>query len=150
MKRTFLKFALAGVAVALVAGCASGPKHSEIAASMPSLKPGYGRIYFFRSNSMMGAAIQPQIRLGNEVVGESKPGGFFYVDRPAGSYVASTTTETEKTVSFQLQPGETKYIRSTVGLGVIVYRVYLEPETPEKAQAELGSLSYTGKPVAAR
>jgi hypothetical protein len=150
MRRSFLKLALAGATLALLAGCATGIKHEQMAASMPSLKSGQGRIYFFRSSSMVGAAVQPEIRLNGQVVGTSKPGGFFFVDRPAGNYVASTSTETEKTVSFTLQPGETKYIRSSIGFGLLVGRVILEPETPEKAKAELDSLSYTGAPVAGR
>jgi hypothetical protein len=72
------------------------------------------------------------------------------VDRPAGSYVASASTETEKTLSFTLQAGETKYIRTSVGMGIIAGRVVLEPENREKALGELNSLSYTGAPVAAR
>lgn len=148
MRRTFLKLAMAATAVALVSGCATGIKHEQMASSMPSLKQGQGRIYFFRSASMVGAALQPEIRLNGEVVGQSKPGGFFFVDRAAGNYVASASTETEKTVSFTLQGGETKYIRSSVSFGVLVGRVVLEPETPEKAKAELGSLSFTGSPVA--
>jgi len=145
MRRTFLGLTMAA-AVVLLAGCAAGgAKHADMASSLPSLKAGEGRVYFFRSSSMIGAAVQPDLRLNGQVVGESRPGGFFYVDRPAGNYVASASTETEKTVSFTLQPGETKYIRSSVGLGLVVGRVILEPETPEKARAELASLSYTGK-----
>lgn len=150
MKRTFLKFGLAAAVVALAGCAATGAKHGEMAASLPSLKPGEGRIYFLRSSSMLGAAVQPDIRLNGQVVGTSKPGGFFFVDRPAGNYVAAASTETEKTASFTLQAGETKYIRSSVSMGALVGRVILEPETPEKARAELGSLSYTGAPVAAR
>jgi hypothetical protein len=144
MRRIFLKTAFVAAAAAFVSGCATGPKHDEIASSIPSLKAGQGRIYFFRSNSMVGGAVRPDIRLDGQVVGQSKPGGFFYVDRPAGSHVASASTETEKTVSFTLQAGETKYIRSSVSIGLLVGRVVLEPETPEKAKAELGALSYTG------
>lgn len=144
MRRTLLKMAVAATALALVSGCATGPKHDEIASSMPTLKAGQGRIYFFRTNSMVGGALRPDIRLDGEVVGQSRPGGFFYVDRPAGSHLASASTETDKTVSFTLQPGETKYIRSSVSMGLLVGRVVLEPETPEKAKAELGALSYTG------
>lgn len=149
MRRSFLKLALAASVVALASGCATGIKHDQMASSLPSIKAGEGRIYFLRSASMMGAAVQPDIRLNGQVVGQSKPGGFFYVDRPAGNYLASTSTETEKTVSFTLQPGETKYIRSSISFGLMVGRVVLEPETPEKAKAELGSLSYTG-PVASK
>jgi hypothetical protein len=86
----------------LMAGCASGVKHSEMAASIPTIKPSEGRIYFLRSPSLFGAAIQPDLRLNNQVVGESKPGGFFFVDRTAGKYVAAASTETEKTLSFVL------------------------------------------------
>ena len=144
MRRSFLKFAALAAVVTLAAGCATGIKHDQMASSIPSLKAGQGRIYFFRSSSMVGAAIQPDIRLNGQVVGASKPGGFFYVDRPAGSYVASSSTETEKSLSFTLAPGETKYVRSSVGFGIVAGRVLLEPETPEKAKAELGALSYTG------
>ena len=147
MKRV-VRLALAGMALSfLMAGCASGVKHSEMASSIPSLKSGEGRVYFLRSASMFGAAVQPDLRLNNEVVGESKPGGFFFVDRPAGKYVASAATETEKTLSFVLDSGETKYVRSSPSMGLMVGRVVLELETPEKAKEDLASLSYTGDQV---
>ncbi|WP_024973066.1 DUF2846 domain-containing protein [Ralstonia pickettii] len=130
-----------GVTV-LIAGCASGVKYSEMASSIPTLKQDQGRVYFFRSSSLIGAALQPDIKLNSEVIGQSKPGGFFFVDRPAGKYVVSTATETEKTLSFALDAGETKYVRTSPSLGLIVGRVVPELETPEKAQAELPSLSF--------
>jgi len=131
-------------AVAVLAGCASGPKYSEMSSSIPTLRPGEGRIFFLRSSSMLGAALQPDIRLNGHVVGASKPGGFFYVDRTAGRYIASTATETEKTVTFALDPGETKYLRTSPSFGVLVGRVMIDIETPEKAKAELPTLSNTG------
>ncbi|SOY43668.1 DUF2846 domain-containing protein [Cupriavidus taiwanensis] len=147
MKRV-ARMLFAGLAVSsLLAGCASGVKHADMEASIPTLKQGDGRVYFLRSASMFGAAIQPDLRLNNEVVGESKPGGFFFVDRPAGKYVASASTETEKTLSFVLDAGETKYVRSSPSMGLMVGRVVLELETPEKAKADLASLSYTGDVV---
>ncbi len=129
----------------LMAGCASGVKYSEMASTIPTLKADQGRVYFLRSSSMVGAAVQPDIKLNNEVVGESKPGGFFFVDRPAGKYAVSTSTETEKTLSFALDAGETKYVRTSVSMGLMVGRVIPTLETPEKAQEELPSLSYAPK-----
>jgi hypothetical protein len=131
-------------AVLVVAGCASGPKYSELAAKMPSIKSGEGRIYFYRESSMMGAAVQPDIRLNGTVVGASKPGGYFYVDRPAGSYVAAASTETEKTASFTLDAGETKYLKSAPSFGLVVGRIVITLESADKAKAELASLSNTG------
>ena len=147
MKRV-VRMVIGGMAISfLMAGCASGVKHSEMAASIPTIKPGEGRIYFLRSASMFGAAIQPDLRLNGQVVGESKPGGFFFVDRPAGKYVASASTETEKTLSFVVDGGETKYVRSSPSMGLMVGRVVLELETPDKAKEDLSSLSYTGDVV---
>lgn len=138
--------------MALMAGCATGVKYKEMASAIPALKPDEGRIFFYRSASMLGAALQPSIRLNGDVVGESKPGGFFFVDRPAGQYKAATTTEVEKTVSFSLAPGEVKYLRSSVSFGFAVGRVLLELEDPAKAKPELEALSFTGKsqPVVAK
>ncbi|ROZ63177.1 DUF2846 domain-containing protein [Ramlibacter sp. WS9] len=145
MRRTILKLAGLAAIAAVLGGCAaSGAKYQEVASSMPSLKPGEGRIYFLRSSSIVGAAIQPDIRLNGQVVGVSKPGGFFYVDRSAGTYAAATSTEVEKSASFALAAGETKYLRTTPSIGVLVGRIVVEIESPEKARAELPSLSYTG------
>ncbi len=131
-------------AAALAAGCATGPKYAEVAKSIPAPQAGEGRIYFFRSSSMLGAAIQPDIRLNGVVVGSSKPGGFFYVDRPAGTYLGAASTETEKTLSLVLAAGETKYVRTSPSFGVLVGRINLELEDPQKAQAEIETLSFTG------
>lgn len=140
IRRFVLAAALVGTAA--LTGCATGPKFAEMSKTIPTLKAGEGRVYFFRSDSMLGAAIQPDIRLNKEVVGSSKPGGFFYVDRPAGSFSAATTTETEKTLSFTLDAGETKYVRSAPHFGVLVGRIVLELEDPAKAQAEVEKLSF--------
>ena len=148
MNRRMLAIAALATAAALMAGCASGVKHKDMQASMAPLKSGEGRVYFFRSSSPFGAAIQPEIRLNNEVVGKSIPGGFFYVDRPAGNYVAAASTETEKTASFALAAGETKYLRSSPSFGVLVGRVVIELESPDKAAAEVADLSFTGAPAA--
>ncbi|MDR2154837.1 MAG: DUF2846 domain-containing protein [Burkholderiaceae bacterium] len=115
-----------------------------MADSIPTLKSGQGRVYFLRSSSIVGVAIQPDVRLNGEVVGTSKSGGFFFVDRPAGNYLAAASTETEKTLSFSLAAGETKYLRMSPSIGLLVGRIVINLETPEKAKEELPSLSYTG------
>ena len=140
IRRFVLAAALVGTAV--LTGCASGPKFADMSSTIPAIKANEGRVYFFRSDTMFGAAIQPDIRLNNEVVGSSKPGGFFYVDRPAGSFSAAATTETEKTLSFTLDAGETKYVRTSPSFGILVGRIQLQLEEPAKAQAEVEKLSY--------
>ena len=145
LQRGFVKLMATGAVGLALAGCASGVKYQSMAESIPSLKSGQGRVYFMRSASMLGAAVQPEIRLNGEVVGTSKPGGFFFVDRPAGNYSAAASTETEKTLSFVLDAGETKYLRTSPSIGFLIGRIVIDLETPENALKELPSLSYTGE-----
>ncbi len=141
---------VAGAFVTLVAsGCATGPQCKEVASSIPTLKETQGRIYFYRTNSMIGAALQPSIKVNGEAVGTSKPGGFFFVDEPAGQYVVSTATGTEKSVSFKLDAGETKYVRTSVGFGLLVGRIVPTLESADEATQSIEDLHYTGTPVTA-
>lgn len=137
--------ALAAVVAGLLQGCAAtGPKAFEMAGVLGTVPPGYGRIVFFRSNSVVGAAIQPDIRVGAQVVGQSKPGGFFYVDASPGRYVASSGTENTAAIDVQVVGGQTLYLRSTIGMGLLVGRVTLTVEDRLTARSELAELSYTG------
>jgi hypothetical protein len=137
------------IAVVLVlSGCATGVKHKDMASAIPSLKPDQGRVYFFRSASMFGAAIQPEIRMDGAVVGTSQPGGFFFVDAQPGNHEVITTTEVERRLTFVLAQGETKYVKTTIGLGIMVGRVVPELVSAAEAASELSDLSYTGTTLA--
>lgn len=131
----------------LVSACATGPKFSETQSAMPTLKADQGRIYFYRTASMFGAAIQPTIQLNGEAVGDSKPGGYFFVDQVSGAKEVSTTTEVEKKLSFTLDAGQTRYVRTAIGLGLVVGRVYPELVDDATAQKEISDTSYIGKPL---
>jgi hypothetical protein len=56
----------------------------------------------------------------------------------------TTATETEKSVSFALEAGETKYVRTSISLGLVVGRIVPSLETPENALKEIEELKYTG------
>lgn len=146
MKNVTRRLAVVACA-ALLAACASGPKHAEVQSSIPALKATEGRLYVYRSSSMLGAAIQPNVVVNGKVAGESKPGGFFFVDLPAGTVEVSTSTEVEKKLTLTLDAGQTRYVRTTIGFGLMVGRVY--PELVDNAQGakEIAETSYIGKPL---
>jgi len=126
-----------------VAGCAtSGPTYTEMMA--PQLTNNLGRIYVYRT-SVFGAAIQPSVRLDGTVVGDSAPGGYFFVDRPAGNYMISTETEVERAVSLTLTPGQVRYVRLDPTFGFVVGHISPVLVENDKAQNEIKSLHYTGK-----
>ena len=136
--------AIAVVAAILLGGCAaSGPKLAEIKSTMAPLPADQGRIYFYRSSSMFGAAIQPDIRLNGEVVGSSKPGGFFYRDVKGGNQTVSTSTEVERQLTFTIAAKEVRYVRTSPSFGLLVGRVQPELVPSEEAEKELADLHYT-------
>ncbi len=102
----------------IITGCASGPSFNEYSASIPTMDADTGRIYIYRSTSF-GAAIQPKIRVNGEEVGNAVPKGFFYVDRPAGNYEISASTEAKRALTLTLEPGEERYVRLEVKMGLL-------------------------------
>ncbi|WP_081493468.1 DUF2846 domain-containing protein [Herbaspirillum sp. CF444] len=141
------RFLAAIFLAASLAGCASGPKYTEVTGAIPSIKNGQGRVYFLRSSTFFGGAAQPLIYVNNQAVGRSEPGGFFFVDLPAGPYQAKTTTETVTTLDFTVYRNETKYIRTGASLGLFFPRMEFTIIHESMAERELEELSYTGKPL---
>ncbi len=132
--------------VLLLSGCATGPKYSEVASTIPSLTPSRGRIYFYRP-SVMGAAVQPDIKLNGQKVGTAKPGGFYFVDRDPGNYEVTAATETEKKLTFVLDPGQERYVRLRIQMGILVGRIVPELVDKGEAQTELQGMSYIADPL---
>ena len=117
-------YILAAVLVALnLAGCAaSGPTYREYSANIPAIPSDSGRIYLYRM-TMFGGAIQPEIRINGDVVGKAVPKGFFFVDRPAGNYEISLSTEAKRSLTFNLEAGQEKYVRLEAKMGAFVAHI---------------------------
>lgn len=126
---------LAACALLLTAaGCAtSGQKFSEMSASQAPPPAGQGRLLLYRT-AIVGAAVQPNIKVNGEVVGSAKPRGFYIVDRPAGTYEIVTSTEVTRKLSLTLESGQTRYVRLNIGMGFFVAHVY--PELVENSVGE--------------
>ena len=126
-------------------GCASGPKYAEVAGSLGEAAPDKARIYIYRT-AVVGAGVQPQVKLNGEVIGKAVPKGFCYVDRALGNYKMTTSTEVDRHLSFTLEEGQTRYVRLNIGMGFFVGHVY--PELVDKAigTEEIKQCSYTGQP----
>jgi len=127
----------------LLAACASGPKFNTVENALAASPPGKARIFFYRATSL-GGAIQPEIKLNGTVVGKAEPHGVFFVDVDPGNMEVVTGSEVEKKLTFQVAPGDKRYVRSAVGLGVIVWRVIPELVDEEEAKKEIAELAYTG------
>lgn len=123
--KTFLRCLLLLALAVAVTGCASGPKFGEFQQSIAPLKPDTGRVFFYRS-SILGAAIQPDIKLNGTIIGKAVPQAFFFVDLAPGEYKVVTTTEVKRTLSFTLDAGQTRYVRMNISMGLVMGHVYGE------------------------
>jgi hypothetical protein len=133
-----------GLLAILLSGCASGPGYRTVAYTFPPLNPEQGRIFFYRSGSMVGSAVQPHVMLNKQAVGRAKPGGFFYVDRPPGNYEVDCYTEMKSALSFVLAKGETRYVRLQISMGIAVGHVNPELVDLAVGQKQIQHCRYTG------
>lgn len=132
--------------VVLVSGCATGPKYTEVVSTIPSLTQSQGRIYFYRP-SALGAAVQPDISLNEQKVGTAKPHGFYFVDRAPDNYEVAAATETEKKLTFTLEPRQERYVRLKIQMGLFVGRIVPELVDKAEAEGELKELSFVADPL---
>lgn len=130
---------------ALSVGCAGGEKYGAVVDQFAPIPADQGRLFFYRSNSMVGSGIQPKIRVNGEVVGKSKPGGFFFVDQAAGDCEVMCSTEVKRKLTFTLAPQETRYVRTAVKMGVIVYQIHPELVDADEALKGLKKSKYIGR-----
>lgn len=142
--KNWIRAALVVAALPLIAACAGGPSYSQMHASEPALASDSGRIYFYREGGMMGAAIQPAVDVNGTKVGEAVPGGYFYIDRPAGTYKVSATTEKEEAVDVTLEPGQVRYVKLDISMGFMAGHVTPSVVDPAVGAKEIGDCSYTG------
>jgi len=127
-------------------GCASGPKYAEVRPTLASPAPSQGRIIFYRP-SAFGAAVQPDIKLNGQKVGTAKPHGFYFVDRAPGSYEVTAATETEKKLTFTLEPRQERFVRLKIQMGLMVGRIIPELVDKSEAESELKDLAYIPDPL---
>jgi hypothetical protein len=115
--------------------------------TLPSIPSGQGRIIFFRGTSALGSAVGADVHLNDTVVGRSAVGTFFFVDRDPGNFEVTCATEMKHKLTLALSPQETKYIQTTVTMGVFVGQIWPNLVDEKTALADIKDCTYTGPPL---
>jgi hypothetical protein len=136
------RFLIVLTVIFLAAGCATGPKFSEMKSKIAPLAAGQGRVFVYR-DSAFGAAITPNVTINGKVVGVSRANGFFYTDLPAGDYRLAAATEVERSITFSLAAGESKYVKASISFGIIAGRINFDLVNPAAGEQDLQSLAYS-------
>ncbi len=144
-RRTLLGAAPGLAAAALLTACATGTRIADMGGQIQPARAGMGRVWFYRSASPVGSAVQPTIYLNGQAVGRSMPNGAFYRDLPPGDYRVTTTTEVERQLTFTLSPGEERFVRTFVMPGFFVGHVGAELVEPAEGREDVATKAFTGQ-----
>lgn len=138
---------LAILAIALLAGCAApvGTNYTAMSVSLPPVKPGEGRVFFYTPRVRFGANVQPEIKLNGTLVGFAVPSGFFYVDRPPGRYEGTGKTAADGRIEIPLAAGESRYVRAFAPSAFSVNAVHFLLVPATEGQADMAGLVYSGQ-----
>ena len=123
----------------LLASCATGQLYQDVV--IKDVSDNEGRIYFYRNKAAgFGSGIRPPINVDGVTVGRAISGGFFYIDRPQGTYNISVKSDLqEKVITINLKQGETYYVQLKTRMGLMTGRILPELVDSSKGQLEIQS-----------
>ncbi|HEX3673719.1 MAG TPA: DUF2846 domain-containing protein [Rhizomicrobium sp.] len=123
---------------------ASEPTFAQHQAMEPAVQANMGRIYMYRPSSFAGAMLSPVVKVDGVDTSDMGSGDYFYVDRPAGTYNISATTEKTEGVDVPVVAGQTVYVRFHVSMGLFVGHVTPEIVDAAKGSAEITECEFSG------
>jgi hypothetical protein len=131
-----------------LAGCApggptSGPTFTEMQLPMSAPAAGLGRIYIYRAAQAPG--LLPSVKINDKTAAEARTNGFFYVDRPPGTYKITASTELEDELNLPLEVGQIRFVQLVPQFGILAFHLRSELVADAKGRNDIVSLHYTGK-----
>ena len=117
---------------------------SSCGASGPAFQPvtpiptGKGVVYIYRSSSIVGG-VSGTCKADDSPITKIKNGGYFpYIASP-GSHHFTVTTEATNEADVTVDKGGEKYLKTTVGIGVIVGHLKFTEVPPELGKSEIAA-----------
>ncbi|HHX06356.1 MAG TPA: DUF2846 domain-containing protein [Pseudomonas sp.] len=145
------KFAVLGLSVALLQGCASVNMESDQASykasnfSEPS--PGFANLYIYRSTSV-GQGLKKDVWLNNDCVGETANNVFFLKEVIGEGAEHKVSTESEFSPNhmlFNAESGKNYYVEQYIKMGVFVGGANLRLVDETKAKQQIAKLKLATK-----
>jgi hypothetical protein len=140
----------AATTVALALACATGSTYEDLAASMPPIPAGQGRIFVFLSGANEVPSFVPHLTLDGMPIGTLRTGTYLYVDRPVGPHVldvhvregdAAFGAQTRaQPLEIMVTPAGSAYVEADTLEGVGTIEVTLTPVGPENGPRDLRPL----------
>ena len=119
---------LAALMVSSSAALAAKSNDAKVAITLPTPKAGKGQIVFFRSGGM-GSAIKCTVRENGKMVGRVGAKRYYVIDAEPGVHTFTAKSEATDTVTVQVEPDETAFVKCKIAMGMMVGRPNLSPAT---------------------
>ena len=107
-----LKWAVPGLLLVVVVGCARLPPTSAVA--IAPIPPGQARIWVYRAYEPYSGKGLPAVFANGRYIGQAELGGAFYRDVPPGQYqvtVESYGVDFNQVANFAVAPGQQAYVK---------------------------------------
>ena len=103
-------------------------KEAKVAITLPAPKSGKGQIVFYRPGGM-GSAIKCTVRENGKMVGRVSGNRYYVIDAEPGVHTFTAKSEATDTVTVQVEPDETAFVKCKIAMGLMVGRPNLSPST---------------------
>lgn len=127
----------------LATGCASlGPVYSKV----DKIPDNAGLVYLYRPSSFLGGGVAYDVKTGGTVITTLHNGGYYPYFSAPGEQEFWAKTEAKSSVTLDVKPGQTYYIKGGVGVGFLVGRPHLMVVAPEIAEKEIADCKLIAAP----
>ena len=126
-------------------GC--GPTLGHVYTKVENVPADKAVVYLYRPSSFIGGGVYYDVKAnGKEVVTTLYNGGYYpYVTEPR-EIEFSAKTESTDAVTIDVKPGQTYFLKGTVGVGFIVGRPHLTVVQPDVAVNEIAECKLLPEP----
>ena len=118
----------------VLVGCsASGPRFQRVS----PIPAGKGVVYVYRKSAFVGCGVYGTLKVNDQPVTKVKNGGYYPCICTPGTVELSVSTETTNTATVDVAPASEHYVKTTVGMGILVGRLYLTEVMPSTGESEI-------------
>ena len=109
---------------------------------IPAPPEGSGQVIFWRSGTMMGAAMGCGVNIGKERISALGAGRYFVLNTGPGAYEFNAKSEAKDVLNLEFDAGGVHVVKCTIRMGIMGGRPNLAPSTIEEFNTRKEDLKY--------
>ncbi len=96
-----------------------------------------GLVYIYRPKKLVGGGVKYKVKVGDTPITILHNGGYYPYFSEPGEVEFWAKTESRSSVTLDMKPGQTHYIKGTVGVGFLLGRPHLLIVSSDVAEQEI-------------